>query len=517
MAIKSSTKGALILFLILALALLSWFFVKPMFEQKWMRSSSDASSFSEEIRIGGDNYIGYWFVNSPEMRKNAARKGINILYTDDGAMYEERLRKFNENEYDCIVLPVNSYLQHGAKWNYPGVITAAISESKGADGIIGYNLNTVNITALNDPSLKFIYTVDSPSKFLLDLVIHDFDLDRLKTTDDWRIEVNNNDDVFKAAKGNKGDIFITWEPDMSKILEMNDMQLVFGSDNFRGYIIDVFVFNRKFLKNKREAALTFFRTYFNVLGLYANNKELMLKEMNKSTNLKEEKLELLLKKIDWFDIPENCAQMFGITLGASGYANDGIVNCIISCTDVMLDAKVLNSDPLKGDPYLIINSSILEDISKTSTLTKNAAANTSEQYIFEALSENQWKNLQTIGTFKVRDITFQSWNNDLTPEGEKTVDKSALMLINNYPSYRIIVRGHTAPGGDEEINRQKSYERAQIVAQRLIAVYNIDQNRIRIEGAGSAMPPAKLANETFRAYQYRKNRVEFIALKDNPI
>ena len=76
MAIKRSTKGALILFIILALAILAWFYVKPMFEQRWMRSSSDASSFSEEIRIGGDNYIGYWFVNSPEMRKNAARNGI---------------------------------------------------------------------------------------------------------------------------------------------------------------------------------------------------------------------------------------------------------------------------------------------------------------------------------------------------------------------------------------------------------------------------------------------------------
>jgi hypothetical protein len=336
MAIKSSTKGGLILFCIVALALITWFYVKPMFEQKWMRSSSDASSFSEEIRIGGDNYIGYWFVNSPEMRKNAARKGINILYTDDGAMYEERLRKFNDNEYDCIVLPVNSYLQHGAKWNYPGVITAAISESKGADGIIGYNLNTTTISGLNDPSLKFIYTVDSPSKFLLDLVIHDFDLDRLKTSNDWRIEVNNSDDVYQAAKSNRGNIYVTWEPDISKILEMDGMQYIFGSDNFRGYIIDVFVFNRKFLKNKREVVLTFFRTYFNILGLYANNKDLMLEEMNKSTNLKKEQLDVLLKKIDWFDIPENCAQMFGITLGVSAYANDGIVNCIISCTEVIL-------------------------------------------------------------------------------------------------------------------------------------------------------------------------------------
>jgi len=120
MAFKGSTKGAILLFFLIAFALVIWFIVKPFFDQQMMRSSSDAAGTSVQINIGGDNYIGYWFITSPEMRKMAARKGISIDFTDDGGLYQERLAKFAEGEYECIVLPVNSYLQHGKQWNYPG-------------------------------------------------------------------------------------------------------------------------------------------------------------------------------------------------------------------------------------------------------------------------------------------------------------------------------------------------------------------------------------------------------------
>ena len=271
---KKSTLGAIILFSFTLFVIFLWFFIKPFFDEQSMRSSSDAAHDAVNIRIGGDNYIGYWFINSHEMRKMAAKKGIRINFTDDGGIYEERLRKFADEEYECIVLPVNSYLQHGKKWNYPGVIIAAISESKGADGVAGLNISSPNINALNDPSLTFVYTADSPSEFLIDLTIHDFDLDKLRTSNTWRKEVNSSEDVYKMAKKEQGDIFVAWEPDLSRILDLENMKYIFGSDNFRGYIIDVFVFNRKFIKNERNTIINFFNTYYQVMNIYANNKEL---------------------------------------------------------------------------------------------------------------------------------------------------------------------------------------------------------------------------------------------------
>ena len=111
-------------------------------------------------------------------------------------------------------MPVNSYLQHGAAHKFPGVIVAAIAESKGADGIVGFadKFPTGNIRDLNNPALKVVYTADSPSSFLLDLTIVGFDLFNLTSTNAWRVEVGGTRDALERARRHEGDMFVLWEP-----------------------------------------------------------------------------------------------------------------------------------------------------------------------------------------------------------------------------------------------------------------------------------------------------------------
>src|SRR6202789_315163 len=166
--------------------------------EKKQFQASDAK-VSTTIRMGGDSYLGYFFINSPEMKRQAAKRGIAIDFTNDGGTYADRLEKFSKGDYDCIVLPVNSYLQHGLKYNYPGVIVASIAESKGADAVVGFSnkLPTGKISDLNDATLNIVYTGESPSSFLLDLTIVDFDLFNLARTDSWRHEVGGSSDAYK--------------------------------------------------------------------------------------------------------------------------------------------------------------------------------------------------------------------------------------------------------------------------------------------------------------------------------
>ena len=60
------------------------------------------------------------------MEKVAPSKGVTVHFTDDKGLYAERLEKFTRGEYDIITLPINSYLEHGAKHQFPGVIVAAV-------------------------------------------------------------------------------------------------------------------------------------------------------------------------------------------------------------------------------------------------------------------------------------------------------------------------------------------------------------------------------------------------------
>lgn len=514
---KKTTVGALLLLLLGAAGVVGWYFLKPYLFEQSKRRTSDIADADVTLRFGGDNYLGYWFITSPEMRKQAAHRGLGIRFEDDGGAYSERLAKFAAGEYDAIVLPVNSYLQHGAAVDFPGVIVAAIAESRGADGVVGFadQLPSGKIDDLNDADLEIVYTTGSPSEFLLDLTIADFDLDELQRADRWRREADSSRDVYKRAKNSEGDVFVLWEPDLSRALTLPGMSYVWGSDRFSGYVVDVFVFRRDFLDDSPEAVRDFLSLYFRVLRTYANNRDLLIDEMSRSTDLEEDTLRELLPKIEWFDLAENRRLQFGIRKDPGERVEEGIVNTIIACTDVMLRTGRLDRDPLDGNPYSITHSRLLEELVETGA--EEVGRQGSEPVVFAALSESQWQSLPEIGTFRVEPVTFQSWNNLLDESGKESIDKIAQLLTHNYPGYRIIVRGHTAPGGDESANRELSLARAQTVVQYLKAVHGLDPNRLLAEGAGSAQPPRRKPGESPRAFRYRLSRVEFAAVDANPL
>lgn len=509
---KRSTQGAVLLVLLGVVTiglwkLASWLLFDPF-------RGSDEPPPDLTIRIGGDGYLGYWFITSQEIKKQASRVRLGIEFTDDGGAYAQRLEKFAKGEYDAIVLPVNSYLQHGAAHKFPGVIVAAISESKGADGIVGFadRFPQGKVSELNVPGMEIVYTADSPSSFLLDLTIVDFDLYNLRASDTWRAEVGGSREAFDRAKSKRGDAFVMWEPELSRALvEVPNLKYIWGSDKFGGYIIDVFVFHRSFLK-KHEAEVTkFLEAYFMSQRVYANDRNRLLAEMKTSTKLDTEVLEATLSKIDWYTLHENGRNCFGLRTAPDAPATDGVANCILACMGVLVRTGRLPADPLGGNPFAITNSSLLK------TLLDRAPKDVGQGsggLAFAALDERGWARLREAGTMRVEPITFQSGENQLDDEGKEQVDKIASALVNNYPDYRVAVRGHTGPG-DEEANRVLSAERAQAVAQRLIAVHHVPAERVHAEGKGSSQPPPRKPNESERAYRYRLPRVEFVLLEEN--
>lgn len=515
---KRATIGILLIVITGAAGLLVWKYLGPRLFDNTQLSTSDSQRDMVKLTIGGDNYLGYWFVTSPEMIKAAARSGIQIDFKNDDGAYADRLERFARGEYDLILLPVNSYLQHGRKHRYPGVITAALCESKGADGIVAFadKLTGDKVNDLDNSQLRFVLTPDSPSSFLLDLTIADFDLQSLREAPQGLITAAaGSSDVLKRIQKSEGDVFVLWEPDLSKALETPGVRYIWGSDKFSGYIVDVFVFQRSLVSRKAELAEKFLDIYFRTLTVYAANRERMIREMSKSTEIKGKAIGAMLDKIDWFSLSDNSRRQFGISDPAKRgqQTSEGVINTIIACTDVMRRCGIFDEDPLKGNPYLITNSSILEKlISRGGPMSIDSRS----PQTFTALKDEDWLRLNPIGTFRIEPITFQSWNNMLSPEGKEKVDRIAQLLTHNYPDYRILVRGHTAPGGDEKINRALSLERAQSVVQYLKAVHQLDGMRLRAEGLGSAQPPARRQNESQRAYNYRLPRVEFIALEKNP-
>ena len=518
----TSWKGPLFLFITIVLIVAAVVYVRPILFEKEQRATSDAPSSSEQVRAAGDDYSGYFVINSPEMKKQAPRSGLELKFILDGGAYADRLEKFANGDYDLIVIPIAEYIRHGLKHKYPGVIVSGIAGSRGADAIVGFPdvMPTGKINDLDDPSLRWVYVNDSPSEFLIDLTVVDFDLARLQQNDSWRHEVGTIDEVYELAKAavkdrSKGDIFVLWEPYVMTAVEKLGMKVLWSSKDFAGYIEDVFVFHRDFVKkDKGQVAFKFLQTYFRVFDLYAANKEKFLEELGDYSNLKGDRAKKILDEIDFYDLQENCSQLFGIQLNANVASEEKLVNSTIACTNVLARVGKFDASQL-SDPYRIINSSLLEDLAKSGIRAVGSATN--GPIDFPTLSDTEWKRLKEVGTMRVEPIVFQQGTNRLDEYGGKDiVDQIAQMLKVNYPNYRVAVRGHTGPG-DETANLALSAERAQVVAQRLIAVHGIDPDRLNAEGWGNSQPPSRKPGESTRSWQLRMPRVEFVLLEGSSL
>ncbi len=314
------------------------------------------------------------------------------------------------------------------------------------------------------------------------------------------------------AKKGKGDVFVLWEPDLSKAMKIPGMKYIWGSDKFSGYILDVIVFRRDYLKKNSDITEKFLKTYFRTMKLYSNNHEKMLVDMKKSTGQKIEVIDGILKKIEWFNLWENCELEFDIKINKESKTKEGIINTIIACTDIMIRSGRFKTDPLQGNPYKITNKSFLKTLSKGQI--RSFGGNKGKRREFSLLDAKDWADLEEIGTFRVEPITFQTWNNQLTEDGKEKLNKVTSLLKTNYPEYRIIIRGHTPPGGDEKENKKLSLKRSTAVLNYFIDM-GLNPNRIRAEGIGSEKPAKRKPNESTRAYNYRLSRVEFIAVTDD--
>ena len=507
----------IILVICIVFLIITIYVVKNLLFKEPVKETSDAIVETETLSWAGDNYLGYSFLHSIEMKKQLASNGLVLNFTNDNGDYETRLKKFAKNEFDFIVLPVNSYIEHGAKYNYPGVIVAGISESKGADAIVGFKdiLQTGNINDLNNPDLHIYYTPKSPSSFLLDLTISDFDLYHLKHNNNWKREVIGVDEVFKMAENAKVDAnaaYVMWEPNVTLAINELGMKRLWGSDMFEGYIIDVIVFHRNVVLHRPERIENFLKTYFKVINYYSIRYEEMLEEVSKISSI-HENVASMIKNINWYDFHENCSNLFKIQINVGLPAKDGIVNSIYACNDVLLKTKAIENEVT--NPYSLINSSFLrnikDDVLKSVDISLKAA-----KVEFEILSKSEWSSLKEIGTLRNEPIIFMEGTSMLSSRGEKILEKVAKLLVNNYPYYRISIRGHTGQT-DQESYSKLSAERAMVVKQKLIEVYRIDPNRLHSVGLGGKQPPLKKLGESPEEYNKRRSRVEFVLLENSSI
>jgi len=518
---KSTTLGVIILVLLAALLIVSWHFLGPLMEEQRLGRTSDAGKIKDEITIAGDSWLGYFVLRSAEFKKRLREQGTNPVWIDDNAQYQQRMKKFAAGDYHFIVATVDSYLVNAwqLKPAFPGVIIAVIDESSGGDAIIA----DASITDLNDldkPEIRIALTPASPSEFLMKAVASHFNVHNLTIGTQWKIETDGAKGAYDALKKGQVSVAVMWEPYVSKALQIQGNHKLLGTEKTSGLIVDILIAHRTTIENSPDLVNRVLQAYFQSLNYYQQTPERLTDQAADDSKEKKEVAKTMLDGISFADFKQNCQVWFGTGPGSSS-TSDRLVATIESTIAILKDNGDLPSDFNLGNPYSLINSALLETLSKTDssdladkfTVGPGPAQVPEKTRDFKGLDKPGWNNLKRVGTLKIRPIVFQSSTPVLSISGKEEVDRAA-EVIAHYPHFRILIKGHTSPGGDEPANQLLSEQRAESVQQYLVSVHDLEVDRIMAIGVGSSEPLEMNRNESQRAFKLRLQRVEFIFLED---
>ena len=127
---------------------------------------------------------------------------------------------------------------------------------------------------------------------------------------------------------------------------------------------------------------------------------------------------------------------------------------------------------------------------------------------YAVAGEDTRSKLITEGRFVTNGILFDVNSDNIKPESGSVLKEIAQTLQEN-PTVRVKIIGHTDSDGDDKTNLALSQKRASAVKNALANFYGIDFSRFETDGKGESQPLNKNANATEKA---ENRRVEFIKL-----
>ncbi|MCJ9430068.1 phosphate ABC transporter substrate-binding/OmpA family protein [Kordiimonas marina] len=512
-----TAKGALAL-LILGLTLIVGYF---LFSEKQAEdeqvASSDAAQSKGVIRVGVDNFTGYFPLCSPMMKSLMLSDGYRLECVEDKADYNDRFARLAAGKLDYAVGTVDAYLLMGAPHRYPGVIVSVLDESKGADAIVARASVIKNMSDFKSkPDVKVAFTPDSPSDHLLKVASVHFDIDAVKDRKgSWRVETDGSAAALKALLDHKADVAVLWEPDVSKALAEPGIVKILGTEQTDRLIVDVLIAGHQVETDTPERTETLLANYFRTLKHYRDHPDEFDAQLATYGGVSVKQAEILRAGIKWISLNENAAEWMGGVRLAGRPVQNGLYEAIDRTLDIQRDVGDFTTNPLpEGDPRRIISSREVSNLFNHGiragfTGSPSIGSTTPEAGTqdFPPLSAAAWDKLQDVGNLKVRPIQFESGTAVLTRTGKEQVDEIANVL-KTYPNFRFVIQGHTSARGDAQINHTLSQERAEAVKRYLNITYNFDTDRMRAVGFGGDRPLPRRPGESTRAYRARLPRVE---------
>ncbi|MBL9137254.1 MAG: OmpA family protein [Verrucomicrobiales bacterium] len=492
--------AAIWLVILAVLALAYRFLVHPRLSGRLQAATSSPSQYQDELVVGIDSFSGYAILRSAAVRDELKARRIRLTFQDDKADYTRRIEALRAGKTQVAVFTLDSFISAGARLGeFPGSIVWVIDETKGGDAMVAYQDAVGSLQALNDPATKLVLTPGSPSEFLARVVLANFNIPNLSakafTSADGADAVLTE---FRRANRSSKSAFVLWEPYVSRALEEPGAHVLLDSSRVRGYIVDVLVVQRAFLRDKPQTVRALIEAY--ARAAYALNSQadglvgLVQADAraNATDTLDDHQARKVVQGIHWKNTLENYAH-FGLAGGEGRGGLPSLEDMIGNVVEVLVRTGALATDPLSGRHNSLFFDQILAGMKADGFhpgTTWNALPGVESggrpeevrsEHELATLTADQWERLQPVGELRAAPIAFQRGSARLGLDGEREIGELARRL-QSFPKFYIRVVGLARAEGDAEANRALARDRAQAAAQ-VLAAQGINIQRIRTEAA----------------------------------
>ncbi len=450
---------------------------------------SGGPDVKHQVRLALDSFSGYSLLRSEQFSSDLRSAGIGLELVDDQADYQRRLESLERGDVQMAVFTIDALIKAiGDAGKDPATIVLVLDETIGADAMVAYQTALADLDALNQEDAKIVLTRDSPSETLARVVLANFNVPRLGA-DPW-ISAQGAADVyqqFKAAQPTEPKAFVLWEPYVSKALELKGAQRLIDSSRFTGFIVDVLVAERDYLLHHeaevRQVIEAYLRVSYETRRTSALQKLVTADAKQQGEPLTTAQAQSLVEGIWWKNTQENYAH-FGV-LGNPSKGLQPLDTMIRSITDVLVKTGALPQDPLNADSRSLYFPGILKAMHAEhfhpSLIPGRDDEQVRTQQSLAPLSEQQWAELEKVGTLPVERIVFAPGTSTLRPHSKFALAR-LVDVLDQFPQYYLSVRGSARRDGDAEANMRLAKARAQAASQYIVD-QGIASQRVHAEAA----------------------------------
>jgi len=475
------------------------FLIHPHLQQKLAGETGGASQYKDELVLAADSFSGYAVLRSEPLKQQLKSAGIRLTVQDDRGDVNARLKALQDGRFQFAAFTVDSLLTAGARLkDFPATIVLVLDESKGADAIVAHKSAVASLQDLNHPDARIVLTPNSPSEFLARVVIAHFNLPNLPSN--WLVPADGPQAAFaqlRATRPAERKAFVLWEPYVSRALAQPGFQVLLDSSKLKGYVVDVLVAQRQFLKEHPDKVRAVIEAYSRAAYAIGQQPDGFLQlvrddaSRSGAESLDADQARKVVAGIAWKNTLENYAH-FGLLTGAAAGGVSHLEDVIGNIVEVLLKTRALETDPLDGKYHTLFYPQILAELkaanfhpAKGLNLIQGVAPSTSDLDPIRAdptagaLTPEQWAALRPVGELRVEPIVFTRGSANLSVQSERDLAALARRL-QSFPNFYLRVLGHTRAEGDPEANRALAQARAEAAAAALRA-QGLRAERLRTE------------------------------------